>query len=240
MVTEGDVVVLKASGSITEQMAAYYNQFILGKSQMDDNVRANIIATIDSLYAEQRDLQVERNNTFQEIGTAANLDPAYLEQLRIKVDPAEAQVLANTADYVPDETTGRKAAPREVLGPGGEVYPNTAVERPGFFSSGVIGLGMMGNELATSVGRHLAGHSVRVDQDSGERFVTDADGNVVEQLEPATRFENPNGDTIIRTETPNGPVFRNVTRERKATREPGLWQPGGYFDRRAQEREVNE
>ena len=240
IVTEGDVTVLKASGSITEQMAAYYNQFILGKSQMDDNVRANIMATIDSLYSEQRDLQVERNNTFQEIGTAANLDPLYLQQLRVQVDPAEAGVIANTADYVPDSVTGRKRPPREVIGDNGQVFPNTAPERPGFFSKGVIGIGMAGNELATSVGRHLAGHTVRVDQDSGERFVVDTNGQIVEKLEPASKFENPNGDTIVRTETPNGPVFRNVTQERKSVHQPGLWQEGGYFDRRAREREVNE
>lgn len=221
IVTEGDTEVLKGAGSITESMAGFYNKFILGEGEMDDNVRANMIATINTLYKEQRDGQVKRNANFQEIGRAAQLDDPFMRVLRVPVDPREAQILAKSSSFKAADTVPKDA-----------VLPELRVKReaPG---SGLIADFAQGvADIGAGIQRKATGTTLLESRD-GRRFERAKDGTLTE-IEQNDLFEDDDGRELRRIDRGGG-RFEWVRTEPEPVRERGRQQPIFQIDRETNE-----
>ena len=101
IVTDGDSKMVKSTGSLSQQFAGILNSYLDGTAQFDDAVRDGLMAVIASNYLPLRQQQLERNGQYQELGQAAKLDGAFLENLQIKVDPTEAEEIAKFRAFTP-------------------------------------------------------------------------------------------------------------------------------------------
>lgn len=236
IVTEGDVQVLQATGGLSEQATQFYNSVLLGETTLSDAQRADLINTIDTLYREQRNEQVNRNAEFQAIGEARGFDQVYQDRLRVPIDPSEAATLARSAPGYggaprrPEDITDAAGAPVELT-----------EEAPPFGSTFLGNLARNTLDIVQGAGRNLRGETVVTSPD-GRRYLQDGDGNIIQELERNDLFEEENGRVLRLYDHGDGRMeWREVTPPRvERPREPGLWQEGGYFDRRRQQRETNE
>lgn len=182
IVTEGDVQVLQSTGGINDTMAQLYNSVIKGEAELSDGQRQDLINTIDTLYREQRNGQIDRNAEFQAIGQARGFDQAYQDRLRVPIDPGEASILSRSAPANAG-APGAATPPPQANGQPAELTP---VE-PGFLARTLESAVDFYGGVAQDVARNAAGETVVQDQD-GRYYIRDNQGNL---SEPPANFIPP-------------------------------------------------
>lgn len=209
IVTDGDISTLESVGSISEQALALYNRVLKGEGNLTPTQRAELVNTGRAIVQTQVAQQIERNDLAVDRARLAGLPIEYQQTVVVPVSDA----LRTSVVQPPGSTVGdQRDAPVERIPVNGQDRSLRA-ERPGVIAQGVAGIGMFARETAGDLARIAEDQTVYTDTDTGERFVMDANGEVVEELEPLRYFRNEAGEQIERVHTPNGPVFRNRTRE---------------------------
>ena len=103
IVTDGDSKMVKSTGSLSQQFAGLLNSYLDGSAQFDDAVRDGLMAVIANNYLPMRADQMERNANYQALAQQADLDGAYLENMQVKIDPAEAGEIAKFRAFFPNK-----------------------------------------------------------------------------------------------------------------------------------------
>lgn len=208
IVTDGDISSLAATGSVGEQAMALYNQVLKGEGKLSPLQRDELWETAKGIMRSQMQAQLVRNDGAVGRARLARLPADYHSTVVVPVpDAMRDRVIATP----PIDASDR---PKVVTDESGELR-DIQTEEPSVLSKIAIGLTQATGDILKDVGQQVGGNSVKMDTETGDRFLVDPSGGIIEQLEPATEFTNSAGDTIRRADGPNGPIYQNVTRQER-------------------------
>lgn len=90
IITEGDVSVITSGGGIDSAVANRFNEWVLGRSQLDDQTAIEMFEAAKDLVRIGYEDQVNRNKDFIELGTEVGLPQRFLDNIAIRnpLDPA--------------------------------------------------------------------------------------------------------------------------------------------------------
>lgn len=193
IVTDGDSKMIKATGSLTQQMAGYLNSLIDGTSGFDEDVRDGLMSTIAENYLPMRRDQMQRNSEYQELGQQAGLEGAYLKNLQVRIDSGEAEAINGFRSFNPRNA----GIPVESGEPFQAVEPST--------TSSVLSDALQGAEnLAGDISRTLRGEQLVATPD-GRNAIKRADGTI-EEVAPESVMQDQDGNTYQRVDHGSGRV----------------------------------
>jgi len=178
--TEDDINKLQGSGLVSQQLTAKFSEVLGGNGSIDPTVREEMLDVARASLRIQIQDQNKRNSRAIERARDDSLPERYYNNVIVPVDGKLRE--AAVPVVVPARTTdGRDMFTEENLATKiGEALSWKPSNRA---------------DMAAVAAR---GNQIQTDLDTGEQFEVDQDGNIVADFAKAGRWENRDGDTLVR------------------------------------------
>lgn len=241
-VMPGEQAQISGAGGIGDMVAATYNRLITGEGTLSPEVRADFIKQAGQLYQASLKQQKGIESEFRETARATGLRDELVARVGFTL-PDEGATFAqeigaapvpglNTSDERPAAAVGEGSATPAAQGP--SRVPEGSGTR---FATDLLKETV---EFGEGIGRLARGETLI--ESEGRYFVQGEDGEVLREVNrPNEMFPSPAPifERFQRFMGPEGNAER-MRRDAERRREsPGLFQEGGFFDRRRQ-RPTNE
>jgi hypothetical protein len=235
-VMPGEQAQVSGAGGLGDMVAATYNRLITGEGTLSPGVRADFIRQAGNLYQTSLKQQKAVESEYRETARATGLRDELVARVGFTL-PDEGATFAKEIGAPPVDSPNTTPGAPAAAGEGGAA---PAAQGPSRVPDGrgarfATDLLKETVEFGESVGRLARGASL-VESD-GRYFVQDENGEVVREVDrPNEMFPSP-APIFERFERWMGPEGRAERLRKDAERRresPGLFQEGGFFDRRRQ------